>query len=311
LTLAAVALALSAQQGDVTIPVDVTRARVDVRVAHRHSDEAFTGLTAADFSILENGRTTSIRSVDRETTPLDLILMIDASDSMKSVAEDLAQASKDLLATFGPEDRVAITEFAGAPNVLQGLTRDREKAAEAIARASANVGILPGATATFDAVVAAMDLYEGQTPLGRRRAVLVVTDDIDNSSHAGLHDVIAKLLEKDVVMNTVVIGSASTTATKGIYKASPVRFIMPMKSLKPVTEETGGEFLSGHRAVPMVKNVLEDIRSRYLITYVPGAGEGCARISTELSRDAKSRYPDAVVHGPRHRMGGEPAVCKW
>jgi hypothetical protein len=87
-----------------------------------------------------------------------------------------------------------------------------------------------------------------------------------------------------------------------------------MKSLKQVAQETGGEFLSGHDLAPLVKKTLDAIRSRYLITYDPGHAQpanGCARISTELSRSARIRYPDAVVTGPRYGMGSQSGPCRW
>jgi hypothetical protein len=99
-----------------------------------------------------------------------------------------------------------------------------------------------------------------------------------------------------------------------MFKSPFVRFIVPMKSLKPVAAQSGGEFLSGHSAAPLVKSALDAIRSRYLITYDPGysdPGSGCAHISTELSQTAKARNPGAIVYGPRYRLGSRAATCNW
>ncbi len=295
-------LMFAQQSADLTIRHKVVRARVDVRVALKHNAQTLSDLTADDFTISENGHAAVIKNADHQSVPLDLILMLDVSDSMNHVAEELTGAAEDLLSTLTPGDRIAVIEFGGSIVARTEFTADKETLVEAILRAKGDVGRAPGATAIFDSVVNAAGMFEGPAPANRRRAVLVVTDDIDNQSHAGTKEAISAVLEKDAVLNAVVIGSPMTTVTKGVYKVGPSRFILPLKSLKPVAAETGGEFLPGRHSVELVKTALERIRTRYLITYDPGAeSDGCAKILTELTRGARARYPDAVIYAPRHR----------
>src|SRR5262245_35921037 len=120
------------QVPEVSFPVNITRARVDVRVGHRHAADSVEGLRASDFTISENGREMEVKSVDRESVPLDLILMLDVSDSMNRVADELMNAASELTASFKPEDRVAVVEYAGAPVVRTGFTSDAAKITEAL-----------------------------------------------------------------------------------------------------------------------------------------------------------------------------------
>jgi VWFA-related protein len=290
------------QASDVTIHQNVIRARLDVRVALKHNAETLSDLTADDFTVSENGRAAVVKGADHQSVPLDLILMLDVSDSMNHVADELTQAAGDFLSTLAPDDRLAVVEFGGSIVARTEFTSDRETLIGAVEHARADVGKAPGATAIFDSVAAALEMFEGPAPANRRRAVLVVTDDIDNQSRMGTREVTAAVLEKDAVLNAVVIGSPMTTLTKSVYKAGPSRFVLPLKSLKPVANETGGEFLPGRHSVELVKTALERIRTRYLITYDPGSESAvCPRILTELTKAARTRYPDAVIYAPRHR----------
>ncbi len=306
-----VLLSLIFQHSDVTLHQDVVRARIDVRVALKHNAQTLSDLTADDFTILENGHNTTIKGADRESVPLDLILMLDVSDSMNHVAGELTGAASDLLAAFAPADRISVVEFGGSILAQSDFSSDRESIVGAIQRAKNDAGKAEGATAIYDSVFEAVKAFKGAESANRRRAVLVVTDDIDNQSRLTSRELIDTLLERGVVLNAVVIGSPLTTATKGLYKFGPARFVLPPKSLKPIASETGGEFLPGRHSVELVKTALERIRARYLITYDPGASSGaCARIQTELSRTARTRYPDAVIYGPRYRNSGHSAACR-
>lgn len=297
---------------DITIPVNVVRARMDVRVALKDSAGSVRDLDASDFAIFENGRRAVMKGADLESCPLDLILMLDVSDSMNHVTEDLVRAANELAASFSAGDRVAVVEFGGKIVAQSPFTSDKLQISRSIQHARGDVGKAEGATAIYDSVVKALDLFEGPAPADRRRAVLVVTDDIDNQSHDGAQEVIRSVLEKDAVLNAVVIGSPLTTLTKAVYKIGPSRFILPPKSLKPIALETGGEFLAGHSAATLLKTALDQIRSRYLLTYVPSepAAE-CVQVEAELSKAAKSLHPHAIVRGPRYRVGKAGAPCKW
>ena len=313
LVLLPAALLFAQQRSDLTIHQSVIRARVDVRVALKHNAQTLADLTADDFTIVENGHRAVVKGADHESVPLDLILMLDVSDSMEHVADELAEAAGDLLSTFSPQDRIAVVEFGREIVARTDFTDDRDRLLRAIGRAKEDVGKPDGATAIYDSVTEAAEAFEGPAPPDRRRAVLVITDDIDNESRSGKSEVVSALLEKDAVLNAVVIGSPMTTLTKGVYRVGPSRFILPMKSLKPVAAETGGEFLPGRHSVELIKTALERIRARYLITYDPGyaleANAGCARISTDLTKEARTRYPDAVIYAPRYRSNGHSLTC--
>jgi uncharacterized protein with von Willebrand factor type A (vWA) domain len=193
------------QKPEIAFPVDVVRARIDVRVVRKHTAESLAGLSATDFTIRENGRETIVKSAGRDSIPLDLILMLDVSDSMNRVADELLQSANDLAAAFSPQDRVAVVEFAVSPIVRAGFTSDASQIKEAIRQARDDVGKLPGSTATYDAITEAVNLFKGPPGTGRRRAVLVGTDDIDIQSHNTTRDVVTALLEKDAVLNAVVL----------------------------------------------------------------------------------------------------------
>ena len=107
-----------AQQATFKSRVDLVS--VDVLVSD--GGELISGLAASDFEIRDNNVLQKIDSISGEGTggtialrrvPLDVVLALDVSESMAGDKLDqLVSASKDVLATLRPDDRVALVTFS-------------------------------------------------------------------------------------------------------------------------------------------------------------------------------------------------------
>ncbi|MGH7754896.1 MAG: vWA domain-containing protein [Vulcanimicrobiaceae bacterium] len=132
------------------------------------------------------------------------VLCIDTSGSM--TARDLAPsralaaaaAARDFIDATPPGTRIGIVSFATAANVIVPLTREKSTALDGLDR-------LPepsGATAIGDALA----LAARQLPVGGRRAILVLTDGVNNSGRDPL--VLAERIgERGVAIFTVGVGT--------------------------------------------------------------------------------------------------------
>src|SRR6266542_6336334 len=77
------------QAQDVVFRSDVALVRVDAQVLDR-SNRAVTGLSAADFVLREEGRQQEIRNFASENMPVDVLLLLDVSASMRPHVETIA-----------------------------------------------------------------------------------------------------------------------------------------------------------------------------------------------------------------------------
>lgn len=106
-------LQLFAQQPpeqDVVFRSDVALVRVDVQVLDR-DNRSVQGLTIKDFVLREEGKILPIRNFASDELPLDVLLLLDVSASMRPHVERIASASQQALNVLGKDDRVAIMVF--------------------------------------------------------------------------------------------------------------------------------------------------------------------------------------------------------
>src|SRR5688572_9692012 len=95
--------------------------RVDVLVTDGRVPIA--GLSASDFELRDNGVVQSIDIVDSSDVPINVVLALDTSASIRGQRQaDLIAASRALLAGLKPSDRAALTTFSHVVGPRVALT---------------------------------------------------------------------------------------------------------------------------------------------------------------------------------------------
>ncbi len=166
-----------ADDGDV-IKVDSRLIVVPVSVTDTNG-EPVLGLNAKDFRLSEENKVQVIDNVgNAEVVPLDIALLFDVSastDTMFRFEQETAAAF--LRDVMKENDRATIFTVGQKPMLIQ----PRDTAERSIASI---LSIIPqkGATAYFDTVRAATTYLNANTPAGRRRVIVVISDGDDNFS---------------------------------------------------------------------------------------------------------------------------------
>src|SRR5688572_6592170 len=177
-----------------------------VRIAATVTDaqgRAVKGLQAADLRVSEEGRpqTTTVTLTDR-VAPVALVLVLDTSGSIAGQPfSDAKAAMNSLVRSLRPADRGAVITFNTTASVAQPLTGDKSALVGAIDRA-----VAAGNTAIFDAVNAALDVV-ASVPAPSRKAIVLLTDGIDNSSTTPLAALTQKLGSTDLPLYVVGLGA--------------------------------------------------------------------------------------------------------
>src|SRR5215469_4912259 len=153
---------------------DVALVRVEAQVTDR-SNRTITGLGPQDFVVREGGAVQKIQSVDSENVPIDLLLLLDVSASMRPHIQRISAASHDALRQMRADDRIAIMVFDRSTRVRMGFgnSQDGERELERLLYSETFRG---GTDITLGMYDAADFLRRGGRPEARR-AIVIVTDD--------------------------------------------------------------------------------------------------------------------------------------
>ena len=138
-----------------------------------------------------------------------------------------------------------------------------------------------------------MDKHAGP---GGRRAILILTDNLSTSYRLTDGQVIRELNKADTVFNAIITGRAIRPAPLDPSKPSNPDFTPA--NVYDLAEKTGGEWVKAENAGDSFKDMIERIRSRYMLAYhAPDAQPGMFRhITVTLDDAAKKRYPGAELH---------------
>jgi Ca-activated chloride channel family protein len=281
---------------DVKTPAGGRLASVQARVTDRNG-RAVSGLTAADFTVVEGGSERPVRSVEPSTAPFNLVLLLDVSGSVEERIDFIRKAALNFLRTAGPQDRIAIVSFRDDVQLVSDFTADRAALTERIKDIQAG-----GATALYDA--AAYSLVHTLRPLrGQRTGLVILSDGDDNRSFLAFPSVLEAVVESGAVVFPLYVPSGLIPAS-GAGEASgaaldPVRSrFLTLTSRadqegRRLAEVSGGTYYPITRLEQLQKayeDVAAQLRTSYTVTYETAEGAGRdSRVRVRVSR------PDASV----------------
>jgi VWFA-related protein len=188
--------------------------------------------------------------------PLATMLVIDTSGSMNSGGklEAAKAAARAYVDQARPEDLIGILTFNTRIEYVQPLTKDRQKLLEAIDGLKALDD-----TAMYDALDQAMELI---SPIEGRKAIIVMTDGLDNRSKVSPLDLIQRVGTQGLTISTIGLGDP--THSQGAITA------LDEAGLKALAREAGGEYGYANDAESL-RNLYERygqaLQSEYVISY--------------------------------------------
>jgi Ca-activated chloride channel homolog len=209
-------------------------------------------ISADDLVVLEDGVEQKVDTFQEATTPVSLVLALDASGSMKKSAEKVVEAARAFVETVRPDDKLGIVVFADQSVVAHDLTLERDAVKSTINQYSAL-----GGTALYDGLC---DSFSLLNQAAGRRAIVVLTDGRDENnpgngpgSTRNHDDVVKALRGSDVTVFTVGLG---TKIDAGILKA--------------LAAMSGGQAYfptDVSELVGQYERVTENLRHRYVLSY--------------------------------------------
>src|SRR5882724_236701 len=281
---------------DDDIPVfraGVTLIRVDIEAVGRDG-KSIGDLTQNDLVIFDENQPQTIAHFERESTPVDLLLLLDVSGSMRRSLQDVAATTRSALGRLHSGDRVALMLFSRRAEVAQPFTEDfrdtQNKILDSIYKQNLGNGTLIN-----ESLIAAAD-YMKQQPVKGRRAMLIVTDNEGLQYESPDAAVVKAMYAADTVLNAIVVRQGPKPPAVRPSGYTNPDFAPP--DVYKIATRTGGEALDGAGKVGEVfQRAIEGIRSRYFVQYAaPAAEAGSFRhIRVELTPASKRRHADGVL----------------
>ena len=240
------------------------------------NNRVVSDLREGDITIFEDGQQQQVFTFKREASlPISIAILLDLSGSQEYTFPREKQAAGEFLRSVlrQGKDSAAILTFQDDVDLVQGLTSrldTLQRSFEEIqyARRFGAGSSRRQATALYDAVYVTADEILSHDDMRNRRAddaitrraIILMTDGVDNASTRKLDDAIDRAQRAGVIIYTIGIGDR--------FRFEGVREDV----LRRMAEETGGRFYFPHGADDLLedfKQIESELRSQYLVAYAP------------------------------------------
>lgn len=273
-----------------------TASMVALNVTVTEGDKLVTGLHAADFEVYEDGVQQQVRFFESTATPMDVILLLDTSSSMRDRMPVVHDAAKGFMKILRLGDRGAVVAFADNVRVVQDLTSDTAAIKSAINSTTAK-----GATALYNAIYVSLKQFGRKAQSNsdvRRQAIAVLSDGEDTSSLIALDDVLA--LARKTGVNIYTIGLRSEYR-RSQPSADSLKFRDSTFALKALAKETGAQAFfpaNVHELKNVYDSIARELEAQYSLAYSPTNTRNDGQF-----RRIRVRVPSNPSLRPRTRPG--------
>lgn len=290
------------------IKVDVNLVVLNVTVL----DEKGTNVTALkreDFVVYEDDTEQEISNFFPVEAPFHLVLALDNSSSTRTSLNLIKNAALNFVNELRPEDQIALTEVNFFVREFQDFTNNRK----ALAKALQKIVSYPfGGSKIYDGI--ALGLKQLHPVETGRKAIVILSDGMENSSKLKFEDLRRALAQGDAVLYPVTVlnkdrqKNVLESYIRGAKKDDPYVdgarkslsvleevYQIQTERLQTLSEETGGRiYLVGDLAdlAGEYSKVAHELRNTFSLTYY----------SKNQWNDGVMRKIRVEVKDPRYRV---------
>jgi Ca-activated chloride channel homolog len=272
----------------VLVPVTVTD----------HYGKTITGLQATDFSLFDDQTLQRIASFGTEDLPCTAGLVLDISGSMQSTLGVVKESAKAFVRTANPEDEFLLLTVSTLPAVESGFTADTSAVEESIGFTRPG-----GFTALIDTVY--LGLNQMRKAHNPQRALVILSDGLDNHSRYSKGELLRVALEADVQIYAIIIDNGAGGSSGNTIPFRPSMIAKPGDQaaqrqgpslLEELANKTGGLYFHAHNDAQVKEGLLkagQALRNKYVLGYQP-ADYGLSGKWHQIR--VKSSVPKVSVH---------------
>jgi Ca-activated chloride channel family protein len=255
-------------------------------------------LRKEDFHIYEDGVEQSVAYFASVERPFTVALMLDVSGSTQYELTQIRDAANTFVSRLRLNDKMMALTFDGAIHVLAEPTD-----VATIRQSKLRIPAPTDGTVLYDAVDLAV---KRMAEIPGRKAIVLMTDGVDQNSHASLQSSLEEIAEQDVLIYTVEYNTLpqlpqrlsqikSEKARRKVQERLMKGYAVSEPYLRALADKTGGRFFRADdlRAVgPAFEAITAELGVQYSLGYYPKEN-----LSTGSKREIKVRvrYPNMVV----------------
>jgi Ca-activated chloride channel family protein len=243
-----------------TFRIDAPVVLIPTTVMDKHG-ALVSGLPPESFVVSQDNVPQRIASFGEQDIPVSIGVVFDTSGSMRNVLGQARNVLKEFLSASNPEDEAFLYSVSSRPEKDGGFTKDFNSLVDRMMFTDAG-----GSTALVDTIYAS--IQQSRSAHNGRRALLVISDGMDNHSRYSKSELMSLAVEADMQIYTISVFDPPRNK-KPIELGEERNGIFFLEEL---ANRTGGVQIvvrdSGeiNRAATSIAKV---IRDQYLIGYVP------------------------------------------
>lgn len=260
----------SEEAGDV-ITLEAPLVNVNASVTDERG-RAVRDLRKQDFIIYEDGIEQQITHFSPVTAPFDLALLLDTSGSTESKLNVIRRAAQAFVDMIGPEDQMAVFAFARRVSLVASFTNNRFLLKQSIQTIRGG-----GGTAFYDALWYVLDEVERRP--GRRKAIVVMTDGVDNSirqpwlypTKHTFEELLARVEESDVLIYPIYLDTEYEMVVRQ-RRESPLSYVVARRQLQALAENSAGTLYRADTVEDLegvYQKIADELRTIYSLAYSP------------------------------------------
>jgi VWFA-related protein len=269
-------------------------------------------LRKEDFRIYEDGVEQSLAYFASVERPFTVALMLDVSGSTQSQLSQIREAANTFLSRLRSNDRMMAITFDGQIHVLTEADN-----VSAIRKSKLHIPAVTDGTVLYDAVDFTL---KRMAQIPGRKAIVLMTDGVDQNSAVTLKSTLNDIAEQDVLIYTVQYNTLPQLPQRlSIIKNEKARRKIQEKLMKgyatsepylrTLAEKTGGRFYRADDLSdvgPAFEAITSELGVQYSLGYYPKKNSSAA---SERGIKVRVRYPNMVVRA-RDSYTTTPAIAR-
>ena len=254
------------------IKIDTRLVNLNLKVTDQ-SGKLIPDLAKEDFQVFENDVEQDLVYFAPITAPVNLVLLLDLSGSTRDRMKVMKKAAKKFIDALNPNTRIAVAGFSRKFMVISDFTDDRKLLKKRID----DLKTSQSGTAFYDGMWHTLDLFKEVRE--KRRAVVVLTDGVDNSLSSDEYEprhpfdeLLSRLTQDDITVYPIYFDTEYETIVKRRGNDTDEAYVTARKQLNSISETTGGTLFKADRVEDLdavYERVAAELHTMYSVAYYP------------------------------------------
>jgi Ca-activated chloride channel homolog len=289
---------------DLTVRIETRLVNLNVKVVDA-AGRPVTDLKSDDFEVYEDGVKRQITHFGAVTAPVNAVLLLDLGGATKKRRQLARDAAAGFIDALPAQDKIALGAFTRNLRMFTDFTSDRA----GLKDLAKGLNPLEGGRAYYDAMLMAFEKIGSDS--GHRKAMVVVTDGVDDSLAGGrgvdsgddvspngaADELLERAYESDVTVYPIYLGASRRGGSfdrvfSGYFPQKSNDRALAYERLASLADETGGEIFGVNREEDLLEayqRVASSLHVLYSLAYSPDKLEHNGefrKVNVKIKREA-------------------------